>query len=247
MKKFIFLSVIILLLSGVLLAQENPTGGVSTGEAKVYTSRRTTGIIDKNAPKVYEDVTATTALKDFQCVGGAKDKEYIVETTACTVAVFDYNNDGKPDIYFLNGSTINAQNGKEKPPKSALFKNLGNWKFENVTEKAGVSNERWGMGLSIADFNNDGFVDIFVGNYGVSRLYRNNGDGTFTDIAEMVGVAIKGWHTGATFGDYNKDGKLDLFVPAYLEFDLNNLPTSPKKSVRAEKPPIIFVSFAENL
>lgn len=243
MKKFIFLSVIILLLSGVLLAQENPTGGVSTGEAKVYTSRRTTGIIDKNAPKVYEDVTATTALKDFQCVGGAKDKEYIVETTACTVAVFDYNNDGKPDIYFLNGSTINAQNGKEKPPKSALFKNLGNWKFENVTEKAGVSNERWGMGLSIADFNNDGFVDIFVGNYGVSRLYRNNGDGTFTDIAEMVGVAIKGWHTGATFGDYNKDGKLDLFVPAYLEFDLNNLPTSPKEIGKGGKTSNNFCQF----
>ena len=202
-------------------------GGVSTGEAKTYTSRRTTGIVDKNAPKVFENVTQKTDLKDFRCVSGGKTKDYILETTACTVAVFDYDNDGKPDIYLLNGSTMNAELGKEKPAKSALYRNLGNWKFENVTEKAGVANERWGMGVAVADYNNDGFADIFVGNYGVPRLYKNNGDGTFTDIAEKVGLAIKGWHTGATFGDYDKDGRLDLFVPAYVDFDLKNLPPSP--------------------
>ena len=202
-------------------------GGVSTGEAKIYTTRRTTGIVDANAPKVYEDVTQKTALKDFRCVSGGKNKDYILETTACTVAVLDYDNDGKPDIYLLNGSTMNAELGKEKPPKSALFHNLGNWKFENVTEKAGVANERWGMGVTVGDYNNDGFADIFVGNYGTSRLYKNNGDGTFTDVAPQVGLAIKGWHAGATFGDYDKDGRLDLFVPAYVDFDLKNLPPSP--------------------
>ena len=101
-------------------AQEPATGGVSTGEAKVYTSRRTTGITDEKAPKIFEDVTAQTDLKNFQCVSGGKDKNFILEATACTVAVFDYDNDGKPDIYFLNGSTMDAENGKEKAPKSAI-------------------------------------------------------------------------------------------------------------------------------
>lgn len=223
-----FVTIVIFLVIPIsAFTQDTGTGGVSTGEQKVYTSKRTVGIVDPTAPKVFEDVTMQTALKDFRCVSGGKAKEYIIETTACTIAIIDYDNDGRPDIYLLNGSTINAELGKEKPPKSALFHNLGNWKFEDVTEKAGVANERWGMGVAVGDYNNDGFPDIFVSNYGISRLYRNNGDGTFSDVAPKVGLDIKGWHTGATFGDYDKDGRLDLFVPAYMEFDLKNLPQSP--------------------
>ncbi len=227
MKRILFS--VILIFGGISLlpAQKPQMGGASTGEAKTYTTRRTTGIVDEKARKVYEDLTATTAIKNFRCVSGGKEKNYIIETTACTVAVFDYDSDGKPDIFLLNGSTINAERGAEKPAKSALFRNLGNWKFEDVTEKAGVANQRWGMGAAVADYDNDGDADLFVGNYGASRLYRNNGDGTFTDVAEKVGLAIKGWHTGATFGDYDKDGRLDLFVPAYVDFDLDNLPPSP--------------------
>lgn len=243
LKRFLVLTAFISIFSAINFAQGQPMGGSSTGEAKTYTSRRTTGIVDKNAPKIFEDVVSQTALKDFKCVSGGKDKEYILETTACTVAVFDFDNDGRPDIYLLNGSTIKAQNGKEKPAKSALYRNLGNWKFEDVTAKAGVENERWGMGVSIADYNNDGFADIFVSNYGVSRLYKNNGNGTFTDVAEKVGLAIKGWHTGATFGDYDKDGLLDLFVPAYLEFDLDNLPPSPLDAGKAGKQSTTFCQF----
>jgi hypothetical protein len=227
MKKQLYLAILISIFSHSVFAQDRQMGGVSTGEAKIYTSKRTTGITDEKAPKVFADVTAQTPIKNFQCVAGDKAKNFIVETTACTVAVFDYDNDGKPDIFFLNGSTLGTELGKEKPPRSALFRNLGNWKFEDVTEKSGLANERWGMGVAVADFNNDGFADLFVGNYGVSRLYKNNGNGTFTDVAEKLGVAIKGWHTGATFGDYDKDGRLDLFVPAYIEFDLKNLPPNP--------------------
>jgi hypothetical protein len=208
-------------------AQEPQMGGVSTGEAKVYASKRTTGIVDRNAPMVLEDVTLQTVLKNFQCVGGAKSKQYLVETTACAVAIFDYDNDGKSDIYLLNGSTINIELGKEKPVRSALYRNLGNWKFEDVTDRAGVANERWGMGVAVGDYNNDGLADLFVSNYGTSRLYRNNGNGSFTDVAEKLGVAVKGWHTGATFGDYDRDGRLDLFIPAYIDLDLQNLPPSP--------------------
>lgn len=228
MKFFVaFFAIFISIFTTSGLAQNEPPTGVSTGEAKVYASRRTAGIVDEKAAKVFENVTATTALKNFNCVSGDKEKNYIVETTACTVAVFDYDNDGKPDIYLLNGSTINAEFGKEKPAKSALYHNLGNWKFEDVTEKAGVANERWGMGVAVGDYDNDGFADLFVSNYGASRFYRNNGNGTFTDIAPKVNLDVKGWSTGATFGDYDRDGRLDIFVPQYIDFDLKNLPLSP--------------------
>jgi hypothetical protein len=83
------------------------------------------------------------------------------------------------------------------------------------------------MGVAVGDYDNDGFADLFVGNYGISRLYHNNGDGTFTDVAAKLGVARKGWSTGASFGDYDADGRLDLFVPGYVDFDLDNLPPSP--------------------
>lgn len=227
MKKFLNLSIIILSSANLLLAQDNQMGGVSTGEAKIYTSRRTAGITDSGAPKIFENVTTASGLGDFTCVAGGKDKNFIVETTACTLAVLDYDNDGKPDIFLLNGSTIEAELGREKPPKSRLYHNLGNWKFEDVTERAGVTNERWGMGAAVGDYDNDGFQDLFVSNYGTSRLYRNNGDGTFTDVAPQVGLDVKGWSTGATFGDYDRDGRLDLFVPQYIEYDLKNLPPSP--------------------
>ena len=231
MKKLIFSLILSFTALNVSAQDADPpkAGGVSTGEAKVYTSRRTTGIVDAKASKIYEDVTADTALTNFQCLSGGKVKNYIIETTTCSAAVFDYDNDGKPDIFLLNGSTIDRELNKEKAAKSALYHNLGNWKFEDVTDKAGVANERWAMGAAVGDYNNDGFPDLFVSNYGVSRLYKNNGDGTFTDAAPKVGLDIKGWHTGATFGDYDKDGRLDLFVPAYIDFDVKNMPPSPSE------------------
>jgi hypothetical protein len=202
-------------------------GGVSTGEAKTYSSRRTTGIVDAKAPVVFEDITEQTGLGSFSHHSGGAAKDYIVETPSGGVAIFDYDGDGRPDVYLLNGSTIGAVQGKEKAPRAALFHNLGNMKFEDVTDKAGVGNERWGFGVAVGDYDNDGRPDIYVGNYGVSRLYHNNGDGTFTDVAEKLGVARKGWSTGASWGDYDGDGRLDLFVPGYADLDLNNLPPNP--------------------
>jgi hypothetical protein len=216
--------------------------GVSTGPAAVSGARRTAGITDPKAPVVFEDVTARTALAQFRHRSGSPQKDYIVETVSGGVAVFDYDNDGLPDVYLLNGSTIAAERGKEKPPRAALYHNLGNWKFEDVTDKAGVANERWGMGVAVGDYDNDGFADIYVGNFGVSRLYHNNHDGTFTDVAPKLGVARKGWSTGATFGDYDGDGRLDLFVPGYVELDLNNLPPSPSD---AAKPGQIAQNFCQ--
>ncbi len=194
---------------------------------------RTVGVVDPKAPVIFEDITAKTALANFKHITGDAEVNYVIDSPSGGVAVFDYDNDGKPDIYLLNGSTMKAMRGEEKAPRAALYHNLGNFKFEDVTEKSGVANERWGMGVAVGDYDNDGHADIFVSNYGVSRLYHNNGNGTFTDVAEKLGVARKGWSTGATWGDYDNDGRLDLFVPAYVEFDLEKLPPNPDEVIKS--------------
>jgi hypothetical protein len=226
----ISLLALVVMAASVTLAQNPaPQGGVSTGAAINYTSRRTVGIVDPKAPVIFEDVTDKTAMADFRHRSGLPKKDYIFETPSSGVAIFDYNNDKLPDIYLLNGSTVAAMEGKEKAPRSALYRNLGNWKFEDVTDKAGVANERWGFGVTVGDYNNDGHADMYVSNFGVSRLYRNNGNGTFTDVAEKVHVARKGWSTGASFGDYDGDGRLDLFIPGYVEIQFNYLPPNPSE------------------
>jgi hypothetical protein len=234
-QKIVSLVCLALLVPFALLAQtppkkpepQQPMGGASTGAPTTYTSRRTVGITDPNAPVIFEDVTDKTALANFRHRSGEAAKDYIFETTSGGVAIFDYDGDKRPDIFLINGSTNAAMRGKEKAPRAALYRNLGNWKFEDVTERAGVANERFGFSVAVGDYNNDGWPDMFVGNFGVSRLYRNNGDGTFTDVAEKLGVARKGWSTGASWGDYDGDGRLDLFVPGYVQIDLNKLPPSP--------------------
>jgi enediyne biosynthesis protein E4 len=225
-------------------APQQPMGGVSTGTPLNYTSRRTVDITDPKAPVIFEDVTDKTAMASFRHRAGAPEKNYIFEVPSGGVAIFDYDGDGLPDIYILNGSTLGAMQGKESPPRAHLYHNLGNWKFEDVTDKAGVANERWGMGVAIGDFDNDGTPDIYVSNFGApNRLYRNNGDGTFTDVAEKLGVARNGWSTGATWGDYDGDGRLDLFVPGYADIDLNNLPPNPSEAGKPGKVSQNFCQF----
>jgi hypothetical protein len=224
------LAVSVLVFSQTPAKKPEGQGGVSTGTPLNYSSRRTAGVTDANAPVVFEDVTDRTAMANFKHRSGSPQKNYIFETTSGGVAIFDYDSDGLPDVYLVNGSTMPALEGTEKPPRAALYRNLGNWKFEDVTDKAGVANDRWGSGVTVGDYNNDGRADLYVTNFGVSRLYRNNANGTFTDVAEKIGVARKGWSTGASWGDYDGDGLLDLFVPGYAEIDLKNLPPSPSEA-----------------
>ena len=158
-------------------------------------------------------------------------KKFIVETNGSGVCLIDYDNDGWLDIYLVNGSTFNALDGKEEPPHAALFHNNHDGTFTDVSAKAGVQNDRWGYGCSVADYDNDGWPDIYVGNYGKNRLYHNNHDGTFTDVAEKAGVALGNWSPGSAWGDYDGDGLLDLYVTGYVHFDRDNLPIAGTKAV----------------
>ncbi|MDA2931220.1 CRTAC1 family protein [Acidobacteria bacterium AH-259-O06] len=176
------------------------------------------GFID-DAPVVFTDIAEQTGLNEFIHRSGSKSKPYILDVPSGGVALFDYDRDGWLDIYLVNGSTYEALEGKENPPRAALFHNNRDGTFTDVTSRAGVANEKWGFGAAVGDFDKDGWPDLYVTNFGANRLYRNNGDGTFTDVAEKAGTAAEVWSTAASFGDFNRDGYLDLFVTSYLEFD----------------------------
>ena len=163
---------------------------------------------------------------------GSPAKPFIIDTDGSGVALLDYDNDGWLDIYLVNGSTFDALDGKETPPHAALFHNNHDGTFTNVAVQAGVTNDRWGFGVTVGDFDNDGWPDIFVANWGKNRLYHNNHDGTFTDVAEKAGVALGGWSSGATWGDYDGDGRLDLFVAGYVHFDRHDLAASSLDTVK---------------
>jgi hypothetical protein len=155
---------------------------------------------------------------------GSKEPRFILETVGSGVALLDYDNDGWLDIYLVNGSTYDAMTGKASPPHAALFHNNHDGTFTDVAQQAGVTNDRWGFGVAVGDYDNDGWPDLYVTNFGKNRLYHNNHDGTFTDVAEKAGVTLGNWSTGATFGDYDGDGRLDLFVPGYVHYDLDHPP-----------------------
>ena len=196
---------------------------MSTGAASspVFDSEKrpiTAGGFVKNGPIVFQDIARQAGLTRWKHVSGTSSKQSLLETIGSGVALLDYDNDGWLDIYLVNGSTFQALDGKATPPQAALFHNNRDGTFTNVAAAAGVTNDRWGVGVVVGDYDNDGWPDIYVTNYGENRLYHNNHDGTFTDVAEKAGVALGGWSTGATFGDYDGDGFLDLFVPGYVHF-----------------------------
>jgi len=210
-------------------AQPAATGGQETGSprpAQLDEQHRpiTEGGFVKSGPIVFIDDSEKAGLTHWTHKMGTPAKSYIVETKGSGVGLIDYDNSGWLSIYVVNGSTVDALTGKETPPHAALFRNNHDGTFTDVAAKAGVTNDRWGTGVAIADYYNDGWPDIFVSNVGKNRLYHNNHDGTFTDVAEKAGVQLGNWSSGATWGDYDGDGRLDLFVAGYLHWDWNNLP-----------------------
>jgi hypothetical protein len=178
----------------------------------------------------FEDIAEAAGLRSPVIYGGVESKKYILEANGCGCAFIDYDNDGWMDVFLLSGTRLDGD-----PPEATnrLYKNNRDGTFTDVTEKAGLRGVGWANGVSVADYNNDGFDDIFCTYFGQNRLYRNNGDGTFTDMTKQAGLLQEGpprWNTGCAFVDYDRDGHLDLFVSNYISLDLQHTPVPGQNS-----------------
>jgi enediyne biosynthesis protein E4 len=172
------------------------------------------------------DVAGKAGLEAFRDVCGSPTKDYLVETLGSGVALFDYDNDGLIDVLLVNGATFEILSNPSLPrPSSRLFRNNGDGTFTDVTQESGLINDGWGVGVTIGDYDNDGFRDVFITNFGANALFHNNGDGTFTNVTREAGLEGGNWSTGCAWGDYDRDGKLDLYVARYVDFEKGQMPT----------------------
>jgi len=173
----------------------------------------------------FTDIAEKAGLTAENIFGGLDTKKYIIETTGNGVAIFDYDNDGWPDIFLVNGTKIEAF-PVGQAPTNRLYRNNHDGTFTDVTAQAGLTATGWGQGVCIGDYDNDGWEDLYITYYGKNRLYHNN-HGVFTEVADKAGVAGSGkdWGTGCAFIDYDRDGRLDLVVANYVDFDLASAPS----------------------
>src|SRR6266498_3817072 len=177
------------------------------------------------SPVTFSDITAATGIS-FKHAASPTSQKYLPETMGAGVALFDYDNDGRLDIYFTNGARIQDPMPEGAMPEKSgpeywnrLYHQKNDGTFEDVTERAGVQGKGYGMGVAAADYDNDGWTDLYVTAYGENTLYHNLGNGTFRDVTKQCGVAGSGWSASAGWFDANRDGRLDLFVTRYLEWD----------------------------
>jgi enediyne biosynthesis protein E4 len=173
----------------------------------------------------FEDIARQTGLTALNSYGGDKHKEFIIESTGNGAIIFDYDDDGWPDIFLPNGSRVEGFT-KGREPSGHLYHNNQNGSFTDVTAKAGLAHPGWGQGACVGDYDNDGYLDLLVTYWGQNILYHNNGDGTFTDVTEKAGLKTSKpeWSTGCSFLDYDRDGSADIFVARYVDFSYDSVP-----------------------
>ena len=181
---------------------------------------------DKSPPAWLIDVAEQAGLLMHNVNGDAAKKAYILETTGSGVAIFDYDHDGWPDIFLVNGDAFDFEPGHTPAPTSHLYRNNHDGTFTDVSKAAGLAVTGWGQGVCVGDYDNDGYDDLYVTYYGRNRLFHNERNGTFKDVTDEAGVGGPGnqWGTGCAFVDYDRDGKLDLMVANYVQFDLAKAP-----------------------
>jgi hypothetical protein len=206
--------------------------------AAVFSFNQIAGALASPLPVQFVNVAREAGLHAKTVFGGEKRNTYLLETTGCGAAFYDFDNDGWLDIFLVNGSTFEGKYPPGQAPVCRLYKNNRDGTFTDITLKAGLARAGWGQGCCVGDHDNDGWDDLFVTYWGECALFHNNGDGTFTDIARKAGVttAVPGrrrWNTGCAFVDYDRDGHLDLFVANYIDFD-------PKTAPRPESGPCLY-------
>ena len=180
------------------------------------------------SPVTFTDITAQSGIA-FRQVASPTSQKYLPETMGGGVALFDYDNDGRLDIFFTNGARLldpmpkGALPDKREPRFwNRLYHQKADGTFEDVTERAGLRGEGYSMGAAAADFDGDGFTDLYVAGFETGALYRNRGDGTFEDVTQKTKAIAKGWTTSAGWLDYDRDGRLDLFVARYMTWDFDS-------------------------
>jgi enediyne biosynthesis protein E4 len=175
----------------------------------------------------FEDIAPHAGINSRNVYGSDTHKEFIIETTGNGAIIFDYDNDGWPDIFLPNGATVEGlTRDQDKAPTGHLYHNNHDGTFTDVTARAGLVHSGWGQGGCVGDYDNDGYLDLLVTYWGQNVLYRNNGDGTFTDVTAKAGLKTSRdeWSTGCSFVDYDRDGKADIFVARYVDFTYDSVP-----------------------
>jgi hypothetical protein len=191
----------------------------TTQPTKILTQKVKPGAIH------FEDIAPQAGLSALNVYGGGIHKEFIIETTGNGAIIFDYDNDGWPDIFLPNGSTVEGFTS-DKAPTGHLYHNNHDGTFTDVTSRAGLARSGWGQGGCVGDYDNDGYLDLLVTYWGQNVLYHNNGDGTFTDVTAKAGLKTSQdeWSTGCSFVDYDRDGKVDILVVRYVDFNYDVVP-----------------------
>lgn len=210
--------------SGAAAEAQQPQGGMASRGVRAAPRGKPSGL---PFPARFTDIAAQAGLREPVVFGPPDRFDYILESIGCGVAFLDYDNDGWLDIFVLSGT---RRDGSTPHATNRLYKNNRDGTFTDVTAAAGLTRNGWAFGVTVGDYNNDGWDDLFISYWGQNVLYRNNGNGTFTDVTREAGLYEGGvrWSTGCTWVDYDRDGRLDLFVSHYLDFDFARIAPTGK-------------------